>query len=88
MLLKIISTFENGTMLRTFSIHIIKGISPTTRKDQSLMFECLINMIPQDTTTDRNQTHNTVQNLKFGMYLFMVLLKHNRIDNEIEHNLH
>ena len=65
-----------------------KGISTSTQKRQPIVFECLINMVPQNTTTDGYQTHNIIQNLKFGMYFLEVLLKHNRIDDGIKHNLH
>ena len=72
---KIILTFGNGTILVIFSTDIIKINISSNTKRQPIVFECLINMILQNTTTDGYQTHNTIQNLEFGMYLFMVLLK-------------
>ena len=36
------------------------------------MFE---NTVPQDTTTDGDQTHNIIQNLEFGMYLLVILIE-------------
>ena len=86
---KIILTLGNGTILVISSTDIIKrNISTNKRKDNQWVFECLINMVPQDTTTDGYQTHGTIQNLKFGVYLLIVYWKHNRIDDEIKHNLH
>ena len=72
---EIILTFENGTILVIFSTDIIKINIFINMKRQPIMFECLINMIPQDTTTDGNQTHNIIQNLEFGLYLFMVYME-------------
>ena len=72
---KIILIFGNRIMLMTFNTDIIKiNVSIDTRR-QSKVFECLINMVPQDTNTGGYQTHNTIQNLKFGMYLFIVLIE-------------
>ena len=73
----------------TFNIdNIKKEYLHQHEKRQTIVFECLKNMVSQNTTTNGYQTHNTIQNLKFGMYLFIVLLKHNRLDDRIKHNLH
>ena len=61
-------------------VHILlKTITPTTitdhnnnTKNNQQVFECLINTISQNTTTNQHQTHNIIQNLEFGMYTLVV----------------
>ena len=62
-----------------FSTHIIKkDISNNNKPQQQYIivnqqvFECLINTITQNTTKNQHQTHNTIQNLKFRVYLLVV----------------
>ena len=77
---KIILTFESGTILTRFSTHISKrNISNNTNEPQQQqeinnqqVFECLINTVPQNTTINQHQTHNTIQNLEFGAYALVV----------------
>ena len=56
----------------------LERISPTATKQNKTkinnqqVFECLTNTIPQNTTTNNHQTQNTVQDLKFRVYLLVV----------------
>ena len=51
-----------------------------TKIDNQQVFEYLTNTTPQNTTTEHNhknqpQTHDTIQDLKFGMYPLVVSFK-------------
>ena len=52
-----------------------KGISTSTQKRQPIVFECLINMVPQNTTTDGNQTHSTIQKFEIWNVLIDVFIE-------------
>ena len=53
------------------------------------MFGCLTNTTPQNTTTkNQPQTHDTIQNLKFGMYRLAVRFQNQTDETITEHNLH
>ena len=59
-------------ILTKFSTYIIRNnISHNNskpkqqhEKDNQQVFECLLNTLPQNTTTNHNQTHNSVQKLE------------------------
>ena len=50
--------------------------------------KCLSVWWTQNTTTNHHQRHNTIQDLKFGIYSLVVWFKYNWIDDQTKHNLH
>ena len=60
----------DGTQVITTTNH-----NNNIRINNQQVFECVINTRTQNTTTNHNQTYDTIQNLKFGMYPIVVYLQ-------------